>query len=121
METKGEEISETTKRQNIEAGEELVEVVKTRRKKKQVKIKGPSFEVQQYEFLEVPKTSIDKFKSKSDLYDKYMDDREISLNEYSKLYPDVMKMLIKQVSLITDKDHAKNTLNLEVSTKKRIE
>ena len=33
-----------------------------------VKVKGPNFEVQEYEFSEVPETSSDKFKYKADLY-----------------------------------------------------
>ena len=50
METEEEGSSETTKQQNIEVEGELVEVVRTETKKKQVKIKGPAFEMQQYEF-----------------------------------------------------------------------
>ena len=66
MKTEGEESSEIAKRQNIRAEGELVEVVKTESKKKLVKIKGPTFEVQQYEFLEFLETSTDRFKSRAD-------------------------------------------------------
>ena len=105
MQTQEEESSKIAKRQKIEAKGVLVEVVKIESKKKQVKIKGPTFEVKQYKLSEVPETSTDKFKSRFDLYDKYKDDRKIS---------------IKEVSLVTVKDHAKNTLNLVVATKNRI-
>ena len=75
--------------------------------------------MKQYEFSEVPKTSVDKFKSRGILYDKYKNDRETSLDEYLKLYVDVRKISSKDVSLVTVKDHAKNTLNLEFSTKNK--
>ena len=66
MKIEGEEISEIAKRQKIEAKGELVELVKTETKKKEVNIKGPTFEVQQYEFLEFLETSTDRFKSRAD-------------------------------------------------------
>ena len=108
------------KRQNIEVEGELVEVVKDESKKIQVNIKGLAFEMQQYEFSEVPKTSIDKFKSRAELYDKYKNNRDASLDESMKLYVDVRKISNKEVSLVTVKDHAKNNLNLVVSTKNKI-
>ena len=80
MEIKEEGSSEVAKRQKIEAEGESVEVVKIESNKKQLKIKGPAFEVQEYKFLEVPETSTDKFKSIVDLYDKYKDDKDIPLN-----------------------------------------
>ena len=95
MKIEGEEISEIAKRQKIEVEGELVEVVKTESKKKQGKVKGPSFEVQQYKFSEVPKASSDKFKSIFELYDKYKDDRETSLKESTKLHLDVRKISSK--------------------------
>ena len=121
METEEEEASsKTNKRQKVEARGELVEVVKTETQKKKVKIKGPVFEMQQYEFSEVLETSNDNFKSKSDLYDKYKNDRETSLDECLKLYVYVMKISSKQVSLVIVKYHAKNTLNLVVYTKNMV-
>ena len=64
MEIEEEETSsETNKRQKVEAEGELVEFFKPETQKKKVKIKGPVFEVQQYEFSEVPQTYIDRFKS----------------------------------------------------------
>ena len=117
IETEEEGILETAKNQNIEAEGELVQVVKTKIKKRKVKIKRPTFEMQQYEFLEVPDTSTNKFKYKAALHDKYKDDIETSLDEYLKLYAYVRKLFGKEVSLVTVKDHTKNTLNLVVSTK----
>ena len=64
MKTEGGEISEIDKRQKIDAKGALVKVVKTESKKKQVKIKGPTFEVQQHEFLEVLETPTNNFKSR---------------------------------------------------------
>ena len=56
----------------------MVEVVEAEIKKKKEKIRGSSFEVQEYEFSEVQEASSDKFKSKDDLYDRYKKDKEIS-------------------------------------------
>ena len=97
-----------------------MEVVKTETQKKQVKIKGPVFEMKQYEFSKVPRTSTNRFKSRAKLYDKYKNDRETSLHESLKLYEDVRKNSSKDISLVTVTDHAKNTMNLAVSTKNKV-
>ena len=54
------------------------------------------------------------------MYDKYRDNRETSLDKSLKLYVDVKKIYIKDVSLLTIKYHAQNTLNLAVATKNRV-
>ena len=69
----------------------MVEVTQPEVKKEKGKVKGPSFEVQEYKFSEMPETSSDKFKFRTDLYDKYKDDRNISLKESTKLYSEVRK------------------------------
>ena len=83
-------------------------------------MKGPAFEIKQYEFFEVPKASTNKFKSRVELYDKYKNNRETYLDESLKLYADVRKFSSKDVSLVTITYHAKNTLNLAVSTKNKV-
>ena len=76
METKEEEASsDTNKRHKVETKRYLVEFVKAEAQKKQVKIKGPVFEMQQYEFSEVSQTSTDRFRSRTELYDKNKNDR----------------------------------------------
>ena len=50
METKQEENSATSKKQNSEVEGEMVEVTKTEGKKKHMKVKGPVFEVKEYAF-----------------------------------------------------------------------
>ena len=57
----------------------MVEVVEDEIIKRKEKFKGPSFEIQEYEFLEVHEASSDKFRSKTDLYDKYKKAKDISL------------------------------------------
>ena len=71
-------------------------------------------------FSAIQEASSDKFKSKDELYDKYKNNRETSLDESLKLYADVRKKSSKDVSLVTVTDHAKNTLNLAVSTKNKV-
>ena len=50
MDTKEEDKSNTQKKQNLEEARKLVHAAGGKGKKKQVKIKGPTFEVQEYEF-----------------------------------------------------------------------
>ena len=71
-------------------------------------------------FQRVPETSVDKFKYRAYLYDKYKNDRDKSLDESLKLYANVRKISSKDVSLVTVKDHAKNTLNLALFTKNKV-
>ena len=70
MEIEEEENLETSKRQNTESEGQLVEVIEASNKKGKGKVKGPSFEIQEYEFSEVSEESSEKLKSKSDLYDQ---------------------------------------------------
>ena len=71
-------------------------------------------------FSENPKGSTDRFKTRVELYDKYKDNKETSLDGYLKLYDVVRKISSKDFSLVTIKDHAHNNLNLAVSTKNRV-
>ena len=76
--------------------------------------------MQQYEFSEVPQTYTNKCKSITELYDKYKNDRETSLDESLKLYAYVRNISSKDIYLVTATDHAKNTLKLPVATKNKI-
>ena len=98
----------------------MVKVTKTEGKKKQMKVKGPAFEVKEYVFSKTSKGSTDQFKTIAKLFDKQKDDKEISTNESLKLYVDVRKNSSKDVSLVTIRDHTQNTLNLAVSTKNKV-
>ena len=64
----------------------MVKVKYTEGKKKQIKVKGPSFEIKEYYFLEIPKESTTQFKTGEELFHKYIDDKEISMDESMKLY-----------------------------------
>ena len=64
----GDEGSQAPKRKNIESDGELVEI---EGKKKKENVKGPTFEIKEYEFSEVQEASSGKFKSRNDIYDKY--------------------------------------------------
>ena len=56
----------------------------------------------------------------AELFGKYRDNKDTSLVESLKLYDGVRKISSKDVSLVTVKDHAQNTLNLAVATKNRV-
>ena len=77
MEIEEEENSESSKSKNTKSEGESVEVSEDENNKGKMKVKGPSFELQEYEFLKVLETFSDKFRSKTDLYDKYKKDKDI--------------------------------------------
>ena len=68
---------EAPKRKIIELEAELVDAQSQEKKEK---VKGPSFEIKEYEFSEVQEASNGRFKSRNDLYDKYKQYKDI----YSK-------------------------------------
>ena len=82
-----------------------------------MKIKGPTFELREYAFSEIPENSKDKFKDRVELFDKHMDIRDTSLDESLNIHEEVRKISNKYGSLVTIQDHVQNPLNLVVSTK----
>ena len=64
----------------------MVEVVEDEIIKRKEKFKGPSFEIQECEFSEVDEESSVKFRSKTDLFDAYKKDKDISSKESLNLY-----------------------------------
>ena len=121
METKEEDNSQTSKKQKIDAEGDLLKVTNTESKKRQMKVKGPTFEIKEYAFSKTLEESIDKFKTRAELFDKYRDDKETSMDESLKWYDKVRKISNKDVSLVTIRDHTQNTLNLAVATKNKVE
>ena len=89
-------------------------------RKKKEKVRGTTFEIQEYEFSEVQEVSSDKFKSRTDLYDQYKKENDISSKKSSILYSKVGNISSKEVSLVTVKDHTRNPLNLVVATMNKI-
>ena len=84
------------------------------------KFQGPTFEVQEYNFLDMEEEgSSAKFKSSSDLYARYGQDKNGPSEKDMNLYSQVRKICDKEASLVTVKDHAKNTLNLTIATHNR--
>ena len=70
-----------------------------------MKVKDTTFKVKEYAFSETPKGSTYKFETRDELYDKYRDNRDTSLDESLKLYVDVKRTSSKDVSLVTVRDH----------------
>ena len=62
------------------------ELVEAESKKKKEKVKGPAFEIQEYDFSERQERPNNKFKSRNDLYDNYRKEKYVSSKEYLKLY-----------------------------------
>ena len=57
-----------------------------------MKVKGPSFVIKEYAFLETPEESTYNFKTRAELFDKYRNEKEISMDESMKLYYEVRKI-----------------------------
>ena len=60
------------------------------------------------------------YKSKTKLLDRYKDVGEKTLNEKLKLNDEVRKLSSQDISLVTIRDQAKNTLNLVVTTENKM-
>ena len=81
------------------------------------KVQVPYFSIQEYSFVKTYEgASSDKYKSISDLYARYGNNKKFSSKKYLKIYSKVRNISDKKVSFFTVKDHAKNTLNLAVAT-----
>ena len=99
---------------------QIVQVSYVKGNKKNMKVKGPSFEIKEYVFSDTPKNSTYQFKTRVELFDKYKYDKDIAKNESLKLYADVRKISSKDVSLVTVRYHTQNTLNLALETKNKV-
>ena len=69
-----------------------------------MKVKGPAFEIQEYTFDNVPEGTVDKYKSKTELLDKYKYVGENTFYEKMKLYDEVIKLPGHDVYLVTIRD-----------------
>ena len=108
MDTKEEETSRTPKKQKIEKErQQLVQVTKPKWKNKETKIKGPSFEIHEYTFDKVSEGATYKYKSKTELLDRYKDVGEQTFNEKLKLYDEVRKFSGQDVSVVNVRDKDK--------------
>ena len=90
------------------------------KKKKQVKLIGLGFEFKEYAFAHTPTNSTSQFKTRSELFEKYKDDKDIASEEALKLYAEVRKISSKDVSLVTVRDHSQKTLNFSIETKNKV-
>ena len=52
--------------------------------------------------------------------DKYKENKDITMNEYLKFYAEVRKDCCQEVSLVSVRDHKKNTLNLAIASRNRV-
>ena len=110
------DIARTSKKQKNEESYELMQSAKAKGKEKIVKVKGPSFAIQEYTFNSVPKESASKYKYKAELLGKYREAGKTSFEERSKLCEEVDKLPGQSTSLATVRDPTKGTLNLVVIT-----
>ena len=92
MDTEEEDATNTPKKQKLDDARKLVHVAGGKGKKKQLKVKGPAFEVQEYEFSQTPKGSTNIYKSKTELLDKYKENKDITTNESLKFSAEVRKV-----------------------------
>ena len=101
MDTEEEDTIRTPNKQKIDkAGQQLVQGTKAKGKKKQMKIKGPTFEIQEYTFDKILEGATDKYKSKTELLERYKDMGEKTFDEKMKLYDEVRKLSSQDVSSV---------------------
>ena len=81
-----------------------------------MKVKGPTFEIQDYMFNSVPKEDTNKYKSKVELLNSYRYAGEKDFKEKLKLCDEVGKFPSLDTSLVTVRDQARGTLNLPIIT-----
>ena len=98
----------------------LVQVAGGKCKKKQIKVKGPTFKVQEYEFSQPPEGSTKRYRSNTDIFEKYKENKDITMNESLKLYAEVRKACGQEVSLVSVTDHKHNTLNLAIDSRSKV-
>ena len=73
MDTKEDDTSRTPKKRKVEKAAKRVQVTNGKSKKKQMKVKGPTFEIQEYTFDKIPEGATDRYKSETKLLEKYKD------------------------------------------------
>ena len=120
MDTEEEDTARNPKKKIIEEKGQLIQVPKEDKGKKNIKVIGPTFEVKEYAFADTPTYSTSQFKNKIELLEKYKETKDISSEEYLKLYLEVRKISSQDVSLITVRDYSENTFHLDLATKKRV-
>ena len=81
MEVDEEDTTRTPKKLKTIKPRNLVQVAKAKGKSKTMKVKGPTFEVQEYTFDSVPEGTMNKYKSKTELLDSYKDVGENTFDE----------------------------------------
>ena len=104
MDIDEEDTARTPKKKNIEKAWQLVPIKKAKGRNKYVKVKGPAFEIQEYTFDNIPVGTVDKYKSKTELLNRYKDVCEKTFDEKMKLYDEVSKLSSQDVSLATIRD-----------------
>ena len=71
MDSEEEDTSRAHKNKILKKSRQLVHATKDKGKKKQMKVKGPTFEIQEYTFDKILEGAIDRYKSKTELLEKY--------------------------------------------------
>ena len=116
MDVDEEDTTRTPKKLKTEEPGNIVQNEKDKRKRKTVKVKGPSFKILEYTFNSVPKEVVNRYKSKVELLDSYKDAGEKDFDEKLKLCDKVRKFLVQDTSLLIVRDQVKGMLNLAIIT-----
>ena len=104
MDTEEKDTARTPKNKKIEKAGQLVHVAKGKGKKKQMKVKGQAFEIQEYTFDKILEGATYRYKSKTELLEKYKYVWEKNSNETLKLCDQVRKLSSQDVSLVSIRD-----------------
>ena len=80
------------KKQKIEESNKLTQSAQDKGKNKMVKVKRPSFAIEEYAFSSVPKEAVSIYKSKAELLEKYKEAGKRDFEERSRLCEEVEKI-----------------------------
>ena len=81
---------------------------------------GPVFEVKEYSFANTPADSASQFRDKMELLDKYKEIMDMTAEKTLKLCAEVRRIYSQDLSLIVVRDQSHNTLNLALSTNRKV-
>ena len=116
MDVEERETTRIPKKKKIEELYKLMQNSWAKGRNKMVKVKGPSFVIQEYAFSSVPKEAVRRYKYKSKLLDKYREVGKKDFEERSRLCEEVDKLPSQKMSLAMVRDLNKATLNLAIIT-----
>ena len=120
MDTEEEDIARTPKKKKTNEEGQLVQIKDEAKGKNKMEVANPAFEVKEYAFADTPVDSTSQSIRKIEFMERQKETKDINLEETLKLYSKVRNISNQNVSLVSVRDYAHNTLNLVLETHNRV-